>query len=116
MDEAAILQALKDGVAQQKDFLILEKDELYIQFAFSPDHIWMEIASNEFLPAEKHLTEEKMEILRSKGFDGGEEANFCKSFQALDDNALQELAKSVVEIFTQIFGLPLDAEINLNLD
>ncbi|MBN1801268.1 MAG: hypothetical protein JW891_07160 [Candidatus Lokiarchaeota archaeon] len=122
MDENLLVEALKKAIENKCAFIVLadQSKNVYAQFDFTSldenDFIW-EFVSNEYLSEEFQLTEEKIILLKKKGFEPTEH-NFLKTIEIevnSTDNLSYELAKDTIKIFKDIYDISPSAVLEFEI-
>ncbi len=112
MDENLLVEGLKKAIENKCAFIVVADQikNIYAQFDFSSleenDYIW-EFVSNEYLSEDFQLTEEKIELLKNKGFESTEH-NFLKTIEIENisaDKLAQDIAQDTIKIFNDIYDV-----------
>ena len=127
------------------NFLIVSVGEVYIQFAGSrgATSVDCEAVSNQFLPAELQLGEGRLSELQALGFEVPVEVsaevpvqpkpswrnlwgllavttppppNYSRTFDAADEPAVREIARTTLSILSDVYGCPTQSPIKYELE
>ena len=97
--------------AFEEYFLIISPeniDDVYIQFIPSnSSELYCEVVSNNYLPEKYQLSPNQITKLHSLGFSIGDEVNYNQIYKVTKEFLIEALAKLVIEIFVEIFGITI---------
>lgn len=102
-----------------ENFLIVSAGDVYLQFAASPGNkeVYCEAVSNENLPADLHLTVQKVMALNQLGFeDTGDLPNFSRNFDVSGEQDILELARLARSVLSDIYGCPAETKLKFELN
>ncbi len=101
------------------NFMVVSSGDVYVQFAGSPGNpkILCESISNEYLPQKSKMSKKDIETLKKLGFvlGGDQIENFSRSYEIPTEEQARELAQVTVRILQDVYGVPADGEVQIEL-
>jgi len=119
-DEEQLVHNLRRLIKEggESNFLIVSVGEVYVQFAASrgDKEMYCEAVSNEFLPPELQLAEDKIVQLQGLDFEEpGASPNFSRTFDVAEETALRELAHLTHHILSNVYGCAAQSKLQFEL-
>jgi|GEM_PF-260012 len=101
------------------NYLVASVGDVYVQFSASrgEQQIYCEAVSNQFLPRNLQLSEDKISQLRGLGFEIGRDSpNFSRTCYIVDSQELREIARTALSILSDVYGIPPSSMIQFELN
>jgi hypothetical protein len=110
MSYHTIVEQLKKLLTDLEQFLIIfpnNIEEIYIQLMpITEEKLYCEAVSNQFLHKKYQLNSKKISQLQQLGFHkSDEDCNYVLEYDVKDESAFEDLAKLILKIFVEIYGI-----------
>lgn len=110
MSYLAIVEQIKLLVTDLEQFLVITAnniEDIYIQLIpLTKEKFYCETVSNQFLPQKYQLNSKKISQLKGLGFQmSDDDINYNREFEVPNETAFVELAKVILKIFVEIYGI-----------
>lgn len=89
----------------------------YVQFAGAKGQpeLYAEAVSNQYIPQAYALSDEQSAQLEAMGWSLQPGGNYIREFEASSDDERMAIAKEVLRVFVEVYGVSADAYIDANL-
>ncbi len=102
------------------DFLVVEMQGRYVQFVYDDDteEIYCEAVSNDFLPPERQVSEDRIGLLIALGFNepGGNpdgSPNYWRTWDKHDYFSAKHVASTILQIFQDVYRCDMNGGLHM---